>query len=182
MTQNRAAECRPASTTGRRISAVRNRRPTRNMGILLALLFSASMAPRPVAAHDQESVAPDFNAVACYQLVQDTGRRIAWARWEQRSPVEKIRSVVLRDGTPSWAITLVKEWVTDAYEWQPSDEQVRQWAAELGSVDHLPRAEQLSVHEAIAIWMRRIGRQCSERAARADASAKLLNNEVGLAQ
>jgi len=140
------------------------------------------MAPRPAAAHGQESPTPEFNAVACYQLVQDTGRRIAWARWEQRFPAEKIRSAVLRDSTPTWAVELVKEWVTDAYEWHPSDQQVQQWAAELGSVEDLPSADRLSVHETIAIWMRRIGRQCNERDTDALASAKLIGAHVNRQQ
>jgi len=94
--------------------------------------------------------------------------------------VEKTRSAELHDGTPVWASRLVREWIADAYEWHASNEQIRQWAAELGSVDPLPSAEQLSVHEAIAIWMRRIGRQCGERTAHADVSANLLRNELSL--
>jgi hypothetical protein len=179
MTLNRGNEGRPASIAARLSSSVQGGRPIRNTGILLGLLLSVFMAqaPRAEAANSQEGAPPEFNAAACYRLVQDAGRQIAWARWEQRFPVDKIRSAVLRDGTPSWATDLVKYWITDAYEWEPSDQQIQQWAAELGSVDHLPSAEQLSVHEAIAIWMRRLGRQCGERAVHVDASANLLRNE-----
>jgi len=123
-------------------------------------------------------VPQEFNPAACYGLVQDAGRQIAWARWERGFSVEKTRSAVLRDGTPEWAADLEQDWIGDAYEWHASDEQIRQWAAELGSVDNLPSAEELSVHEAIAIWMRRIGRQCSERAAHATASVNATGNEV----
>jgi len=175
MTQNKAKKPRPASTAARLSSPVRGGRPIRKAGIILGLLLSASMAqaPRPATAHSQESPSPEFNAAACYQLVQNAGRQIAWARWEQRLSVEKTQSAELHDGTPVWASRLVREWIADAYEWHASDEQIRQWASELGSVDHLPSAEQLSVHESIAIWMRRIGRQCGERTAHADASANL---------
>jgi hypothetical protein len=88
--------------------------------------------------------------------------------------MEKTRSAVLRDDTPSWAVDLENEWIGDAYEWRASTEQIQQWAAELGSVDDLPSAQQLSVHETIAIWMRRIGRECSQRAANAPATAHVM--------
>jgi len=86
---------------------------------------------------------------------------IAWARWERQFPLEKTLSGRFPDGTPAWAVDLVGGWITDAYQWRVTDEQVYEWAAELGNVDNLPHADRLSVHETIAIWMRRIGRQCS---------------------
>ena len=149
-------------------------------GAILALWLCALMAqaPRPAAAHGQHGVPQEFNPAACYGLVQDAGRHIAWARWEKGFSVEKTRLEVLREEGPSWASDLETDWIADAYEWHASDEQIRQWAAELGSVDNLPSAEELSVHEAIAIWMRRIGRHCSERAAHAAASANATGNEV----
>ncbi len=64
----------------------------------------------------------------------------------------------------------------------PRAELIRQWAAELGSVDDLPSAEGLSVHETIAIWMRRIARRCGERDAHAGASAHLISDEARLEQ
>jgi hypothetical protein len=145
----------------------------RNTGILLGLLLlSALLAqPRAASAHRHDDVPPEFNAVACYQLVQDSARPIAWARWEKGFSLEKTRSAKFRADTPVWAINLVQEWIADAYQWRASDEQVRQWAAELGSVDDLPSADALSVHETIAIWIRRIARRCGERDVHASAPA-----------
>jgi len=74
-------------------------------------------------------------------------------------------------------IDLVQGWIADAYQWRATDEQVRQWAAELGSVDNIPSAEALSVHETIAVWLRRIARSCNERD-HARASANLVDSEV----
>lgn len=129
---------------------------------VLALLFYALIATRAhagsVAEHDAAS--RPFSPVACYQLVQQAGRMIAWARWEEGFSLEKIRSGQFREGTPDWMIVLVQGWITDAYHWRATDEQVYQWAAELGNVDNLPGADQLSAHQTIAIWLRRIARQC----------------------
>ena len=90
---------------------------------------------------------------------------IAWARWEQHFPLEKTRSAPFPPNTPPWMIELVQEWITDAYQWQATDEQILQWASELGNVENLPHPAQLSAHETIAIWMRHIARQCSARSA-----------------
>jgi hypothetical protein len=76
----------------------------------------------------------------------------------------------------------VQEWIADAYQWRANEEQIRQWAAELGSVDDLPSAERLSVHETIAIWMRRIARQCGEPDKHAKIGANLVPEEVRLDQ
>jgi hypothetical protein len=102
-----------------------------------------------------------FDRLACYELVQHEGRMIAWARWEQGYSLEKTRSGQFPEGTPDWMVTMVETWITDAYSWQVTDEQVRQWAEELGNTEHLPAANRLSRHETIAIWMRRIARQCA---------------------
>jgi hypothetical protein len=129
----------------------------------MTVLLCAS-AMQPVRADPEGGAAGiprQFNMVACYELVQDAGRMIAWARWERQFPVEKTRSRRFPDDTPAWVVDLVGKWITDAYQWQVTDEQVYEWAAELGNVDNLPHADRLSVHETIAIWMRRIGRQCS---------------------
>jgi hypothetical protein len=58
---------------------------------------------------------------------------------------------------------LVQEWITDAYQWQATDDQILQWASELGNVQDLPHADRLNVHETTAIWLRRIARQCQAR-------------------
>jgi hypothetical protein len=122
------------------------------------------------SAKGHGSVPATFDRVACYQLVQHEGRMIAWARWEEKFSLEKIRSGQFGQGTPPWIIDMVQAWIADAYTWSVSDEQIRQWAEELGNTDNLPSASQLSVHETIAIWMRRIGHQCN-RHAEASASA-----------
>jgi hypothetical protein len=97
-------------------------------GILVGLLsVSAFLAqPRAASARSDDGAPPQFSAFACYQMVQDAGRPIAWARWAKGLPLEKARSAKFRDGTPVWAANLVKEWIADAYQWRASDEQVRQ--------------------------------------------------------
>ena len=143
-------------------------RPTRNTALhwALTLLLCALVVPLSQAdpERDPRGMSQQFSTAACYGLVQDAGRMIAWARWERHFSLEKARSGGFRDDTPGWAIDLVGGWITDAYQWQVTDEQVFEWAAELGSVDHLPRADRLTVHETIAIWMRRIARQCNGHA------------------
>jgi hypothetical protein len=132
-------------------------------GLVLALHFLA--APAAKAAPPSEDDHAQFTPAVCYELVQDAGRMIAWARWEQHFPLEKTRSAPFPPNTPPWMITLVQDWITDAYQWQATDEQILQWASELGNVDNLPHPAQLSAHETIAIWMRHIARQCSARSA-----------------
>jgi hypothetical protein len=151
-------------------------RATRHTGLSLglALLLSAS-GTTPVQAdpegHDY-TTSRQFTRPACYELVQDAGRMIAWARWEQRLSREKLQSAKMPDSTPPWIVELVQLWIVDAYEWRATDEQVFQWAAELGNTDRLPRANQLSKHETIAIWMRRIARQCDSPAPHAAAGLR----------
>jgi hypothetical protein len=171
MTHKTLRESRPATMEARLGSWVRGEHPIRNTWILLGLLFSVFVAlpPRAASARGHDGAPREFNAAACYQLVEDAGRPIAWARWEKGFSLEKTRSPKFHDDTPLWMIRLVQEWIADAYQWRASDEQIRQWAAELGSVDDLPSAERLSVHETIAIWMRRIARGCGERDAHAGA-------------
>jgi hypothetical protein len=101
-----------------------------------------------------------FNVLACYQLAQNEGRMVAWARWEKRFPLEQTRSGQFGEGTPTWIVERIQAWIDDAYSWQVTDEQVQQWAVELGNTQDLPRASGLTVHQTIAIWMRRISRQC----------------------
>jgi hypothetical protein len=120
------------------------------------LLAPAKAAPPPAAVHA-------LTPAVCYELVQDAGRMIAWARWEQGFSLEKTRSAPFPPNTPPWMLALVQDWITDAYQWQATDEQILQWASELGNVEDLPHATALSRHETIAIWMRRIARQCTAR-------------------
>lgn len=164
--------------------SVRGRHPIRNIGILPALLLSAfvTQLSRIASAHGQDGTPPQFDVVACYQLVQDTGRPIAWARWERGLSLEEIRSAKFNGKPPVWVVHLVQEWIADAYQWHASDEQVHQWAAELGSVEDLPSAESLNVHETIAIWMRRIARRCGERDTHAKAPENLVRDEVRVVQ
>jgi hypothetical protein len=173
-----------------RTTAVRGRSKERarhhsyNGPMVLAFLFGFCLAQcAPVAlAHMNQPLPPDYTAAACYGLVQNAGRAIAWARWEKGLSLEKTRSAPFRASTPGWGIDLVKGWIDDAYQWRATDQQIRQWAAELGSVDDLPSAEALSVHEKIAIWMRRIGRQCDERDVHAGTSAKLTGGNISFEQ
>ena len=140
-------------------------RPTHHAALRwgLMLLLCVFVVPLSLAdpERDPRGMPQQFSTVACYELVQDAGRMIAWARWERHFSLEKARSGGFRADTPGWAIDLVGSWITDAYQWQATDEQVFEWAAELGNVDNLPHADRLTVHETIAIWMRRIGRQCN---------------------
>jgi hypothetical protein len=176
------APCR--TTAVRERSTVRARHHPYNRAMVLAFLLGFCLVPcAPVAsAHMNEPPPPDYTAAACYGLVQNAGRAIAWARWEKGLSLEKTRSAPFQASTPGWAIYLVKGWIDDAYQWRPTDEQIRQWAAELGSVDDLPSAEALSVHEKIAIWMRRIGRQCDGRDVHAGTSAKLTGGDISFEQ
>lgn len=173
-----------------RITAVRERSKERarhhpyNGAMVLAFLWGLCLAQcAPVAfAHMNEPPPPDYTAAACYGLVQNAGRAIAWARWEKGLSLEKTRSAPFRASTPGWVIDLVNGWIDDAYQWRATDQQIRQWGAELGSVDDLPSAEALSVHEKIAIWMRRIGRQCDGRDVHPGTSARLTGGDISFEQ
>lgn len=134
----------------------------------ICLLFLACMFAAPADAgsgrgHDRQP--QEFNLVACYQMVQHEGRMIAWARWEEGFSLEKTRSGGFRDGTPMWMVNMIHDWIADAYQWQVTDEQIRQWAEELGDTEGLPSATRLTTHETIAIWMRRLARHCDNRQA-----------------
>jgi hypothetical protein len=131
---------------------------------LVLLMYFLALSPAkadPIRADDR--MPGQFTTLGCYQLVQDAGRMIAWARWEQGFTLEKTRSAQFPSNTPAWMLDLVHEWITDAYQWKATDDQVVQWASELGNAQHLPHADQLSVHETTAIWLRRIARQCQAR-------------------
>ena len=133
---------------------------------LVLLCYFVMMAPAkadPVRSDDHTQY--QFTAAMCYELVQDAGRMVAWARWEKGFPLDKTRSAPFPANTPPWMVDMVQAWITDAYQWQATDEQILVWASELGNVEDLPHAGQLSVHETIAIWMRRIARQCDARRA-----------------
>ena len=91
----------------RRTTAVRERSKERarhhpyNGAMVLAFLLGFCLAQcAPVAfAHMNEPPPPDYTAAACYGLVQNAGRAIAWARWEKSLSLEKTRSAPLRAGT-----------------------------------------------------------------------------------
>jgi hypothetical protein len=132
-------------------------------GLVLLLYFFAMSPARADSVRVDDRMPRQFTTLGCFQLVQDAGRMIAWARWEQGFTLEKTRSAQFPSNTPVWMLDLVQEWITDAYQWKATDDQVVQWASELGNVRHLPHADQLSVHETTAIWLRRIARQCQMR-------------------
>jgi len=182
MVQNSSKADRTAGGAAQFGSSTCGGRWIRNTAILLGLLLSPCtfQLARAAAERGQEAAPMEFSVAACYQLVRNAGRQIAWARWEREFPVERTRAAVLREATTEWTIELEQKWISDAYEWRASDEQIRQWAAELGSVEDLPSAEQLSVHESIAIWLRRIGRECGERVARTDKTANAIRDELYL--
>ncbi|MCC7547623.1 MAG: hypothetical protein IT532_07645 [Burkholderiales bacterium] len=126
-------------------------------GLLLTGLSEADDGSR------RRGLLEHFDRPACYQVAQSAGRSIARARWEQHYPEAKLRSASLPQGTPEWIVAVVDDWITDAYRWVPTDGDVRAWAGELGDATAVPTAAQLSVPETIAIWMRRLGRDCDAR-------------------
>jgi hypothetical protein len=133
-------------------------------GTMLTLCTFLAPLAQAGSAQGHGRTPDQFNLVACYQLVQREGRMIAWARWEERFPEQKIRTGQFSEGTPVWVVELVQIWISDAYAWQVTDAQVQQWAEELGNARNLPSAKRLSTHQTIAIWMRRISRQCDSKA------------------
>jgi hypothetical protein len=128
-----------------------------------AVLLCYIIMLAPAKADPVRGEVHTLTPAVCHELVQDAGRMVAWARWEQGFSLEKTRSAPFPPNTPPWMVALVQDWITDAYQWQATDEQILQWASELGNVEDLPHAAQLSRHETIAIWMRRIARQCTAR-------------------
>jgi hypothetical protein len=130
---------------------------------LIALMLIACLSATGGRARAQDDGAPPperVDRLACYAMVQDAGRWVAWARWEQLLPIEVTRSRRPSTGESQVRARLIDAWIDDAYRWRATDEQVREWAAELGSAGGLPHAEELSVHETIAIWLRRVARGC----------------------
>lgn len=154
----------PASTT----PALATRRAATNRirsGFRVLARFGAAVTLSVCGAGtradpSQITLPPQYSEPMCRLLVMDAGRMIAWARWERRLAVDQARAAPVPRDAPEWVATLVQEWITDAYEWEVTDDQIRQWAAELGTTRDLPTTGQLSVHETIAIWLRRIARQC----------------------
>lgn len=132
---------------------------------LASLALACTVHAEPARATKRTPEA--FDRLACYRMVQHEGRMIAWARWEQRFSEEKTRTGRFAQGTPLWMMEVIDDWIADAYAWRVTNEQVLHWARELGNTDGLPPAEQLSVPETIAIWMRRIARDCDRRQAHA---------------
>lgn len=127
------------------------------LGVLCAIVAQPATAD---PSYDSGPPPESFTLPACYQLARSEGRMIAWARWEQGFSLEKARSGQFAEGTPDWMIRIVDAWIVDAYSWRVTDDQIYQWAAELGNTDRLPSAQRVSRHETIAIWMRRIASQC----------------------
>jgi len=152
------------------MNLVRRAVPSARVYVVLAACAIGNLLSGTGAAADpgrnQYQFPHTFERPVCYWVAQQVGRTIAWARWEQRYPEHKTRNAGLGQGTPQWVIEVVNDWIADAYAWQATDEQVRAWAEELGDVSDVPRADQLSVYQTIAIWMRRIGRDCNARAGR----------------
>lgn len=113
-------------------------------------------------AHAQDGAPPAerVDRLVCYRMIQDAGRWVAWARWEQHLPIEAARSHNAANGEPLPRAKLIDAWIDDAYRWRATDAQVREWAEELGSNGSVPHADELTVHETIAIWLRRMARGC----------------------
>jgi hypothetical protein len=130
-----------------------------SLALCCSLLAPAAFAD-PEGPRDTPA---EFTRMACYDLVQHEGRMIAWGRWEQGFSQERMRSAPFAPNTPEWMVSMVQRWIADAYSWQVTDEQVYQWAAELGNTSDLPQASSLSQHQTIAIWMRRIARECAQQ-------------------
>lgn len=128
---------------------------------VLSLLPAVTARADP--ARGDQRLPASFDRPACYWVAQSAGRGIARARWELHQPEAKIRSAPLPQHTPDWIVAVVGDWITDAYRWTPTDADVRAWAEELGNAADVPPAAQLTVSETIAIWMRRIGRDCDAR-------------------
>jgi hypothetical protein len=131
---------------------------------MTALALLAVLMPMARAAPDEggEGTPQVFDTAACYQLVQDTGRMIAWARWELRAPQASVM-VRFEDDTPEWIVDLTHRWIEDAYHWEATDDQIRQLASEPGDGIGSSRADELTAPQTIAIWLRRIAQQCSEQ-------------------
>lgn len=129
------------------------------LGAVASLLLAASL-PAASAAPDRGAALPqEFDAAACQQLVLDTGRMIAWVRWELGAPEHSV-VVQFEEQTPDWIIALTDRWMADAYHWQATDDQVRE---ALGDDTAASRAEELTTPQTIAVWMRRIARTCREQ-------------------
>jgi hypothetical protein len=127
------------------------------LAMLLGMWAANGNAQTPVGERSDH-----VSRMVCYRMVQSSGRVIAWARWEQDLPIEQARSRSQRDDASRSQAELVENWVSDAYRWEVTDAQVREWASELGSMENIPQADRLKTHEIIAIWLRRIARRCGE--------------------
>jgi hypothetical protein len=126
-----------------------------------ALIASLSAAGGPARAQDAGLQSPArVDRRACYRMVQEAGRWVAWARWEEHLPIDVARSRSPSNSEPEPQARLVDAWIDDAYRWHVTDAQVQEWAAELGHAGSVPHADELSVHETIAIWLRRVARGC----------------------
>jgi hypothetical protein len=108
---------------------------------------------------------PVTKMAVCYARVNDTGRWIAFNRWEDNQPYVKLQ---FQGAIPQWVKDLFEEWNKDAYSWEPTEEEIYLWATELGNTENLPTVQQLTKHQKIAIWLRRIARGCPNLKGSAD--------------
>jgi len=141
------------------------RRIGRSRLALVACATAGLLASAPAAADPRNpyELPEKFDRTVCYWIAQQLGRTIAWARWEQNYPEAKTRAAGFGQGTPPWVLEVVNEWIADAYAWRATDEQVQTWAEELGDVSDVPHADELTRYQTIAVWMRRLGRDCDAR-------------------
>jgi hypothetical protein len=125
-------------------------------------VFAAMQAAHAQTEPGTNGLPEEFDTAACHALAQEAGGMIAWARWEQNIAEEVVSTVEFHEDTPGWVVGLVNHWIDDAYHWKITDEQLNQWAHELGVEAPAVRSDQLTKHQTIAIWLRRIARQCDE--------------------
>lgn len=149
----------------------RRSRAARSAAIVLSFVALGAVSPSANADPEPAALPGEFTRPACYGVAYREGRMIAWARWEQKYSLAKLRQIGFAEGTPAWAMELVNAWVEDAYVWKATDEQIQRWAQELGDASFLPKADKLSVHETIAIWMRRLALDCDAHASGQQARA-----------
>lgn len=128
----------------------------RRLGALILIAAASATCAQDVARQSAERV----DRLACYRMVQSAARWVAWARWEEGLSVEAARSRNPSRGETEPKARLIDAWIDDAYQWRATDDQVREWAMELGSAADVPHADELNVHETIAIWLRRVARGC----------------------
>lgn len=154
-TPSRAAAARsPLSTQIRGAGLLRT---------LAAATFAAALTAAPLQSARADAPPEQFDSSACYQLVGEAGRMIALARWEEGVPQEKLREKQRRQDAPGWMTDLVDNWITDAFQWQATDELIHQLAMELDYAGQLPRVDQLTKHQTMNLWMQHIAHNCDQQ-------------------